>query len=98
MACPDPVCVKEGSEAGEEDVARVVSEVDVTRWKWLRDKRAVEKDPRVVICPLAFCQAPVLPPPSATDHGDSEDGWARLRSCSTCGYSFCAFCRRTWCA
>lgn len=96
VGCPDPACVKEGVEAGEGDVARVVAEAEVTRWKWLRDKRAVERDPRVVICPLAFCQAPVPPPPSASDHEESGDGWARLRTCQSCGYSFCTFCRRTW--
>ncbi len=43
VACPDPECVKKGTEAGEEEVARVVTEDELTRWKWLREKRAYER-------------------------------------------------------
>ncbi|KZP32205.1 RWD-domain-containing protein [Athelia psychrophila] len=95
VACPDPACVKAGVEAGEEDVARVVGEGEVARWKWLKQKREVERDPRVIICPLAFCQAPVPPPPSVTDD-EGGSNWARLRTCQACSYSFCSFCKRTW--
>lgn len=91
VGCPDPVCVKAGHEAGEEDVARVVEEEEVTRWKWLRAKRALERDPGMVHCPVALCQTAV---PSGNEGGES--GWARLRTCPRCEFSFCAFCRRTW--
>lgn len=43
VGCADPECVKEGREAGEEEVRRVVTEDQVTRWKWLRRKRALEQ-------------------------------------------------------
>lgn len=43
VGCPDPGCVKGGREANEEEVRRVVSEEGVRRWKWLREKRALEK-------------------------------------------------------
>ena len=43
VGCPDPDCVKEKSEANEEEVARVVSVAEVQRWRWLREKRDLEK-------------------------------------------------------
>ncbi|KAG1749690.1 uncharacterized protein EDB91DRAFT_1109113 [Suillus paluster] len=92
VGCPDPGCVKAGHEAGEEDVIRVVGEEEVRRWKWLRTKRALERDPGMVHCPVAFCQTPVPSP----EVDDDDSGWARLRTCPTCEYAFCAFCRRTW--
>jgi hypothetical protein len=43
VGCPDPECVKANREAIEEEVTRVVGEEDVKRWRWLREKRALEK-------------------------------------------------------
>lgn len=43
VGCPDPGCVKEGREVGEEEVRRVVSEEEVMRWRWLREKRALDR-------------------------------------------------------
>jgi E3 ubiquitin-protein ligase RNF14 len=43
VGCPDPECVKDGREAVEEEVRRVVTEEELTRWKWLREKRMLEK-------------------------------------------------------
>ncbi len=43
VGCPDPQCVKEGREADEEEVARVVTEAEVIRWRWLREKVMMEK-------------------------------------------------------
>lgn len=43
VGCPDPKCVKEGREANEEEVRRVVTEEEVRRWKWLREKRMHER-------------------------------------------------------
>lgn len=94
VGCPDPACVKAGHEAGDDDVVRVVQEEEVRRWKWLRTKRALELDPGMIHCPVVSCQTPVPSPQLGED--DDESGWARLRTCSTCSYSFCAFCRRTW--
>jgi E3 ubiquitin-protein ligase RNF14 len=93
VGCPDPSCVKAGHEAGEDDIVRVVQEEELRRWKWLRTKRALERDPGMIHCPVVFCQTPV---PSPKLEGDDESGWARLRTCPTCEYAFCAFCRRTW--
>lgn len=94
VGCPDPGCVKAGHEAGEEDVVRVVNEEEVKRWKWLRAKRVLERDPGMVHCPVTFCQTPVPSPQIPKE--DEESGWARLRTCPTCEFAFCAFCRRTW--
>jgi len=43
VGCPDPECVKKGSEAGEEEVARVVTEPELKRWRWLKEKRNIER-------------------------------------------------------
>ena len=43
VGCPDPRCVKAGREANEEEIRRVVTEEEVQRWKWLREKRELEK-------------------------------------------------------
>lgn len=94
VGCPDPECVKATREANEEEVVRVVTSEEVGRWKWLREKRELEKNPDVIHCPLSFCQTPV--PKPQTDVGE-ESGWTRLRTCHACGYSFCSFCKKTWC-
>ncbi|KAH6917635.1 ring finger protein 14 isoform 2 [Coprinopsis sp. MPI-PUGE-AT-0042] len=92
VGCPDPECVKQKREAGEEEVARVVSGAEVVRWRWLREKRNLEKDPTIIHCPVAICQTPVTKPLGK----DPESSWARFRQCPRCSFSFCAFCRRTW--
>lgn len=43
VGCPDPECVKKGTKASEEDVRRVVSSEEATRWKWLKEKKELEK-------------------------------------------------------
>lgn len=44
VGCPDPQCVKDGNLAEEEDVRKVVStEEEVQRWKWLKEKKELEK-------------------------------------------------------
>ena len=43
VGCPDQRCVKVGREANEDEVRRVVTEEEVRRWKWLRQKRLMEK-------------------------------------------------------
>ncbi|RDB29614.1 E3 ubiquitin-protein ligase itt1 [Hypsizygus marmoreus] len=92
VGCPDPECVKAGREANAEEVAWVVSVPEVERWRWLREKRNLEKDPTIIHCPMSFCQTPIPKPPGT----DENSGWDRLRSCPACSFSFCAFCRRTW--
>lgn len=92
VGCPDTACVKESREATEEEVRRVVTEDDVRRWKWLRQKRLTDRDPSMIHCPMSFCQTPVPKPQNA----EEGSGWDRLRTCPECGYSFCAYCRRTW--
>ncbi|KAJ4476743.1 hypothetical protein J3R30DRAFT_3488613 [Lentinula aciculospora] len=93
VGCPDPNCVKEGRQADEEEVARVVSEEGVARWRWLKEKSMMENDPSISICPMVLCQKPV-PKPQITD--SEESGWQKLRVCPSCSYSFCSFCKRTW--
>ncbi|KAJ6604415.1 hypothetical protein DFH09DRAFT_1122621 [Mycena vulgaris] len=92
LGCPDPECVKMGRESSEEEIARVVSEQAVQRWRWLKEKIMFEKDPSLVHCPMAFCQAPVPKPPDS----ESDARGDRLRICSACSFSFCGFCKRTW--
>ena len=108
VGCPDLGCVKQGAKALEEDIRRVVGPEEVTRWKWLKEKRELEKgissiyarfsidisiaDPTIVHCPMGFCQHPVKKPTQV----ENGSGWERLRTCTACGYSFCAYCRRTW--
>ncbi|EIN13576.1 hypothetical protein PUNSTDRAFT_79212 [Punctularia strigosozonata HHB-11173 SS5] len=94
VTCPDPACVKAARAANEEEVRRVLMDKEVTRWKWLRQKQELEKDPTIIHCPVAVCQTPV-PGPKGADAMDGT-GWERLRTCQTCNYSFCAYCRRTW--
>lgn len=94
VGCPHPECVKAGREANEEEVVRVVTVEELGRWQWLREKRALDRDPHVVHCPLSFCQTPV-PKPKVQD-AEEGSGWMRLRTCHACGYSFCSFCKRTW--
>jgi len=92
VGCPDPKCVKDGNLADEEDVRIVLqSELQVQRWKLLKAKKEIEKDPTIVHCLMAFCQAPIKKP-----EADPESGWAKLRICLSCGYSFCSECRKTW--
>lgn len=114
IGCPDPECVKQGVKAPEDDVRRVMSPEEVTRWKWLKEKKELEKgmkpvymrwmrcfganidlgvaDPTIIHCPMGFCQHPVKRPMQV----ENGSGWERLRTCTACGYSFCAYCRRTW--
>ncbi|KAJ7169643.1 hypothetical protein C8R46DRAFT_1089489 [Mycena filopes] len=92
LGCPDPACVKVGRESGEEEIARVVSELEVRRWRWLKEKIMFEKDPSLVHCPMVFCQQLVPRPPDA----QSDSGGDRLRICPACSYSFCGLCKRTW--
>ena len=46
VGCPDPACVKDNREAEEEEVARVVTAEELARWRWLREKRDLEKGER----------------------------------------------------
>jgi E3 ubiquitin-protein ligase RNF14 len=114
VTCPDPECVKAQREATEDEVRRIVNDEELKRWKWLKEKRMLEKgmfigmvshtridicgptllDPTIIHCPVQLCQTPV-PAPANTDL-DESSGWNRLRTCPSCAYSFCAFCRRTW--
>ncbi|EIM92759.1 RWD-domain-containing protein [Stereum hirsutum FP-91666 SS1] len=93
VGCPSPDCVKESREVGEEELRRAVTEDKIVRWKWLRRKRSLERDPSVIHCPMSVCQEPV---PKTEAMGSEGSGWDRLRTCQSCGYSFCSFCRRTW--
>ncbi|KAL1762419.1 RWD domain-containing protein [Schizophyllum commune] len=93
VGCPDPACVKDNREAEEEEVARVVTAEELARWRWLREKRDLEKDPTIIHCPIATCQRAI---PKPKDILDPSSGWDRFRSCPSCSFCFCAFCKRTW--
>lgn len=43
VGCPDPDCVKVGRKASGEDVSRVVTELELQRWKWLTTKQELER-------------------------------------------------------
>ncbi|KZO94985.1 hypothetical protein CALVIDRAFT_546095 [Calocera viscosa TUFC12733] len=96
VTCAEPECVKKHVEADEEDVRRACGEEAVERWKWLREKRELEKDPTIIYCPLQVCQAPVPKPKGEELPSGKENRWDALRTCPRCGLSFCAYCRRTW--
>jgi E3 ubiquitin-protein ligase RNF14 len=107
VCCPDPECVKAGREAEEEEVVRVVNEDELRRWRWLKEKRILDKglshfsrhdsvpdfqtDPTIIHCPMNYCQSAVARPAV-----EESNGYDRLRTCAACGYSFCSFCKRTW--
>ncbi|KAG9314645.1 RWD-domain-containing protein [Chiua virens] len=107
VGCPEPNCGKTDTEntdglreATEDEVSAVLSETELSRWNWLRKKRDLERDPTMIHCPMEYCQEPVTKPQPDTSKtnvsDEDESGWARLRTCTACSYSFCAFCRRTW--
>jgi E3 ubiquitin-protein ligase RNF14 len=110
VGCPDPECVKADREANEEEVARVVTEDEVHRWKWLREKISLEKgfflDILLLDGTYSLAADPTVihcpmtfcqRPVLKPDNGESEEsGWDRLRICEACSYSFCSFCKRTW--
>jgi len=43
VRCPDPECMKVNEEANAEEVARVVTEAEVQRWRWLREMKNIDK-------------------------------------------------------
>jgi len=94
VGCLDPQCVKDEQGATEDEVRRVVTEEEVRRWRWLKEKRAAETDPSIVLCPMFLCQTPVPKPPGSD--AQDETGWVKLRTCPSCNYAFCSFCKRTW--
>lgn len=64
VGCPDPMCVKEGREADEEEVRRVVTDDEVARWRWLGEKRSLEKG----MSPFPFRSDSFLIFTSRSDH------------------------------
>lgn len=112
VSCPDPECIKKGSEASEEEVARVVTDAELQRWKWLREKRAYERGITTSFLSLPclisyFTLDPTIihcpitvcqgPVPKPADiDEDSGSGWSKFRQCPKCSFSFCAYCKRTW--
>lgn len=43
VRCPDPACTKDGTDASEEEVARVLTSEEIERWRWLKEKHAMEQ-------------------------------------------------------
>ncbi|KAI6109433.1 hypothetical protein EDD16DRAFT_1614007 [Pisolithus croceorrhizus] len=98
VGCPEVGCESNGEfrEATEDEVRAVLSEEQVKRWRWLKRKRDLERDPTTAHCPMEYCQEPVPRAKTTSTAKDDESVWARLRECHSCGYSFCSFCKRTW--
>ncbi|KAI5992152.1 hypothetical protein EDD15DRAFT_1035165 [Pisolithus albus] len=98
VGCPEVGCESNGGfcEATEDELRAVLSEEEVKRWRWLRRKRDLERDPTTVHCPMEYCQEPVPRATTAAIIEDDESTWGRLRECHSCGYSFCSVCKRTW--
>jgi len=108
VTCADPECVKEESKqqsvneymgsVREEDVRRVVSDKEVARWKALKRKRELERDPTLVYCPIAVCQAPVPATDAQKASLTSPEPipYSSLRTCPSCSFSFCELCQRSW--
>ncbi|KIM34119.1 hypothetical protein M408DRAFT_60662 [Serendipita vermifera MAFF 305830] len=106
VMCADPQCVKENRQVTEDEVLRVVTTAEAQRWKAIKRKRALEKDPGLVYCPMAFCQGP-CPSPMAqrglmeretktVDDETMRREYVSLRTCENCDYSFCMLCKRAW--
>lgn len=101
VMCADERCVKNKRLITEDEVRRVVSEEQTTRWKTIVRKRALESDPTLVYCPVAACQSP-CPGGQRNNDLDSVDDvmmrrqYISLRSCDSCGFSFCILCKRAW--
>ena len=112
VGCPDVSCVKDGTEASEEEVRRVVTETEVQRWRWLRQKRLFEKgmsalfllhtgailiESRNIDPTMTHCPIPLCQTPVAKPTNVEEgSSWERLRTCPECQFSFCAYCRHAW--
>ncbi len=111
VGCPDVNCVKEGREAKEEEVRRAITEEELRRWKWLRQKRLFDRgkpsevtalfqqklDLGIADPSIVHCPLSFCQAPVLKpDDAEEGTGWERLRTCQECGYSFCVYCRRTW--
>jgi E3 ubiquitin-protein ligase RNF14 len=105
VMCADPKCVKENRPITEDEVLRVVTAAESQRWKVIKRKKALEKDPGLVYCPMTFCQAPC--PSPAAQRGIERDTtvlddvamrreYVSLRTCDSCEFSFCILCKRAW--
>lgn len=99
--CPDPECSTARSKASPStppqdlpgsldatELQAIVGPDLSARYVELEQKQRLESDPSVMSCPRASCQAPVLK--------DPDERFAKLRECSACGFTFCAFCKRTY--
>lgn len=84
VGCPDPGCVKQGTKASEEDVRRVVSTEEVRRWKWLKDKKELEKGvpaaetlfgPDIYVCRSDNCPLPDGFLPAPGKEADAGGDW-----------------------
>lgn len=106
VMCADPQCVKDNRQITEDEVLRVVTAAEAQRWKAIKRKKALEKDPGLVYCPMAFCQGP-CPSPMAQrglmerdtktlDDATMRREYVSLRTCENCEFSFCMLCKRSW--
>jgi len=108
VTCADPECVREESKhqdtnectggVREEDMRRVVTDMEVVRWKGLKRKRQLERDPALVYCPVAVRHSPV----PATDAqkanlaSSEPTAYSTLITCPSWSFSLCDLCQRSW--
>jgi E3 ubiquitin-protein ligase RNF14 len=87
----------------ESVLGEIVGPELLARYQWLVDKQRWEacvrffpyahltehqRDPSIAFCPRESCQAAVP--------ADTNEAYAKLRTCPRCSFSFCVFCKRTW--
>lgn len=101
--CPDPECTAARAKIDKkasipttelpgsldlEELQSIVGEKQTARFAKLQRNQLLEQDPTVTHCPRPSCQAPVLQ--------DPDEAYEKLRECQDCGFTFCAFCHRTY--
>lgn len=83
VKCPNTTC---GQDIAKGDLIALVGEELSKRYEMLKRKKALEKDPLIMVCPRSTCQALIKPPP--TDQN--------LVICDSCSYAYCRNCQKSW--
>ena len=109
VGCPDPQCVKDGKEAAEEDIKKVVQSDIFNRWKDLYDNRTFSAGEGALFSTWKRClhsiagisptYCPLLHCQALVPyvpHDDLDPVWKLFRECGNCGYSFCSYCLQPW--
>ena len=91
LKCPSIDC---SNTIDDLEIRNNVTDDFYERYKNLKMKKQYEGDPKVVYCPQWNCQTPV--PRPVENEGLYDERGNRLRICSSCNFSFCCYCLRTW--